>query len=291
MKFFLARFAFIIATVAVVGWLCWTIGFKFLQTHTPFKDEIIILTSTVIDDNKGIFIIAHVGSQVPKPSLHTLSGKTIVTLPEAYGEYELGAVLPLLDLEGKTTAYKQAVFSRILTVPVSSFLAVQEPVTVAADFSQLCRVLQRTAFEKLRRFELPWQEVALLPLLKNQQVETLSTSLEEMQAQLQTAMIRSVSRSELACTLAIVNTTEESGLARQLATVLEQGGVRVVRITDTSQLQEHSKLLMDTNRTECAWIVPLVRSWFFTDIAVEQDSEAEQIYRAWGVVFIGSDAH
>lgn len=291
MKKKLLRFLFLCATVVVIGWLVWVFALSLLQKNTPYKDEVIILTSSVIDDNKGIFLIAHVGTEVPKPSLHAVSGKTVVELPEEYGEYELGAVLPLLDLEGKPMAYKRAVFSRILTIPVSSFLAIDEPVAVAADFSQLRSVLQRTAFKKLRQLELPWQEIALLPLLKDQQITTLSTSLEEMRAQLQAAMVRSVSRSELACTLAIVNTTEESGLARQLATVLEQGGVRVVRITDTSKIEEHSRFLMDTNRTECAWIVPLVRSWFFSDVSVEQESEAEQSYRAWGVVFIGSDAH
>ncbi|MDA1079762.1 MAG: LytR C-terminal domain-containing protein [bacterium] len=290
MKKKLFRFLFASLICFLFAWLIWVLLLSQVRAKSPYKDEVIILTSKVIDDKKGIFLIAHVGSEVSKQSLHALSGKTVVTLPKEYGQYELGAVLPLLELEGKSVAYKRAVFSRIFSIPVGSFLAIDELVPGDVDFSKLQGVLHRSAVQKLRAFTMPWQELAILPLL-TQQSSTISSSLEEVQAQLQSAMVRSTSRSELACTVAIVNTTTESGLARQLATVLEQGGVRVVRITDTSNTEERSRFVMDADRTECAWIEPLVRSWFFSDLEVQQKSETEQSYRAWGVVFIGSDAH
>ena len=291
MKKFFVRLLVICLVFVVSGCLIWFGGLTFLQKYTPYKDEVVILTSSTITDDKGTFTIAHIGSEVPKPSLLLLPGKTMVTVPDGYGEYELGAILPLLNLEGKTEVYKRAVFSRILGVPVSAFFALPKPVVASDDFVQLRRVLRQTALTKLKQFELPWQEAALFPLLQLNPADAQATSLAEAQFRLQAALVRLVSRSELACTLAIVNTTEESGLAHQLATVLEQSGVRVVRTTDTAELREQSQLISDASRSECAWIVPLVQAWFFTPLEQKPSSEVTNEYRAWGVVFIGADAH
>jgi len=289
-KQFFVRFFTICISLVLIGWFGWVWGMSFLQKNSPYKDEIIVLTSSVIDDSEGIFLVAHIGSEVPNQMLLTLPGNSKALLPDDYGAYELRAVLPLLDLDKRTEQYKRAVFSRILGVPVSDFLVIHESIG-AADFAQLRRVLKQAAFKKFISFTMPWQEVALLPLLQNPPADVQMSSLEETQSRLQKSLVRAVTRSELSCTLAIVNTTEESGLARQLATVVERSGVRVVRITDASQLQEHSQLMTDPSRSECNWIIPLVRSWFFTDLIEEESSDAQLEYRAWGVVFIGADAH
>lgn len=281
MKNFLRRLFFSLVFFLIFGWIFWQSIVFYLQKNSPIADEIIVLTSDTIDDDTSTFIIAHIGREVPTPSLFVLPAKLRVLVPNGYGEYELGAVLPLLTLEEKDATYTRAVFSRILGVPVQRILTVDAHVATS---------LKSEAFAKLKNFKIPWHELAVLELLEEGSEDLQADSIAEVQKKLQTSLVRVVSRSELACTLAIVNTTEETGLAGQLATILEQSGVRVVKITDTSTLQENSSLKTGQDRPECAWIVPLITAWFYSDLTVSQSAEVEKSYRAWGVVFIGTDA-
>jgi len=285
------RFLIIFGFLAFFTWLLWWRGLYFLNKYTPYENNIILLTSSSINDDKGIFMLAHVGSEITEPRLFVLPASTLVQLPDDYGEYELGAVLPLLNLDEKSEAYKRAVFSRIFGVPVSAFLAVSEPTLTIQKFGRIQQILQFAALKQLRYMQTPWLEAAIVPLLSERHV-VITNTLEDIRKQLQQNVTRTLSRSQLSCTLAIINTTPKSGLAGELAAMLEQSGVRVVRITDSSQEFERSKFVVDLSRQECGWVKALVQSWFFTELElVSESSVAESEYRAWGAVFIGADAY
>lgn len=94
------------------------------------------------------------------------------------------------------------------------------------------------------------------------------------------------SNADFTCAVAIVNTTSTAGLASVVATVIENGGKRVVQITNGPQYNQSqvffSKNECEESATEVSAITPLHQ-------APQRNAGITLQYRADVVIFLGND--
>jgi hypothetical protein len=100
---------------------------------------------------------------------------------------------------------------------------------------------------------------------------------------------RSGSKQARQCSLAVVNTTNKSGVASFLTTYLEKKGVVVVRVTDNSAQLDTSRIVVSEESEACAEVVSILKYLQPEKATVSFNQEVANDYRASAVFFLGKD--
>lgn len=131
-----------------------------------------------------------------------------------------------------------------------------------------------------------WSQLKWQWLLQRDEIEVqLVDSVDDVSG---TALVRRLkSNADFTCAVALVNTTSAPGLASQVATVLENGGWRVVQITNGPSEYEQSQIVYsDEACVDSAQAVSVLTP----DQGVPQHNAGVTLqYRADVVVFLGKD--
>ena len=99
---------------------------------------------------------------------------------------------------------------------------------------------------------------------------------------------RSSSKVNESCTVAIVNATARAGLAGDLAMILENSGVEVVRVTNNSWGNAETNLYLD-DLDSCPLVKNRVQSFSPVNLKQVVDTSKTSQYRASLVLFIGDE--
>lgn len=94
------------------------------------------------------------------------------------------------------------------------------------------------------------------------------------------------------CSLAVVNTTGQTGLATEVSTLLEQSGARVVRVTDQTQALAVSSLIYTPTPSKeqgCQLWAKRIQAIFPQEVLEKDDLEVKQRQRADLVILLGED--
>ncbi len=98
-----------------------------------------------------------------------------------------------------------------------------------------------------------------------------------------------------ACTLGVLNTTATAGLAGQIATILEQSGISVLRISNSDQenYQNLAKsiLISQEKITDCESEIKRLTNWLGQQLPLEikQDQTLTDRYRSNLILLLGED--
>jgi hypothetical protein len=90
------------------------------------------------------------------------------------------------------------------------------------------------------------------------------------------------------CSITVVNTTQETGLATKLATIFERSGLFVARLTD-NQSGVSNSLLLTSEPEQCSQVIQTLQVLTPNSQNVVVDKDASNKYRADVVFFVGKD--
>jgi hypothetical protein len=93
------------------------------------------------------------------------------------------------------------------------------------------------------------------------------------------------------CPIAIINTTDISGLAATTSYILEKSGARVIRVDSNGQQLEQTRLVVDNNNLQCQPVVAALTNQVLLgkiDQGTEEDQQLLNRYRADIVLLLGN---
>lgn len=98
----------------------------------------------------------------------------------------------------------------------------------------------------------------------------------------------SLSKPVFSCPVALINTTNEIGLATSLASILEKSAFSIIKKDNNQQNLEKTKIFYDPLEKNCAPLLEKIREILPTDLIVA-DKEEVLTHRASLVIYIGRD--
>lgn len=161
--------------------------------------------------------------------------KVIVT--RGFGEYDLGNVYPLGELEKKGGLLLAETVQENFSLPVFGYF--YDPTNF--DYHQLKskKFFSRVFWHSLRgniKTDLKWYDLALLYLRLNK-LNDNAVRVKDFQGETADFFKDKVLRGE-SYSIEILNSTDHFGLAQRVSQLLEKAGARVIRIADSSEPQE-----------------------------------------------------
>jgi len=171
-----------------------------------------------------------------------LPGKSKVTVVRGFGEYELGKVYPLGELEKRGGLLLKETVQENFSIPVFGYFYDPAPL----DYSSLNskKFFSRIFWQSLRgkiKTDLNRYDLILL-YLKANKLKTISVKagdFENIESLFKDKTLRGES-----CSIEILNSTDHNGLAQQAARLPERAGARIIRTADAQEVQKDCLLLV-----------------------------------------------
>jgi hypothetical protein len=96
------------------------------------------------------------------------------------------------------------------------------------------------------------------------------------------------------CTVAILNTTEINNYAGSFSDLLEQSGLRVIRVDGVAEPVAQSRLLVDPSKIECSRVSEQIKKGVFLSESIVEEDQAiikhyANRYRADMIILLGPD--
>ncbi|MGB9637432.1 MAG: LytR C-terminal domain-containing protein [Microgenomates group bacterium] len=232
--FWLFSFVFFVCLFLGAVWFCLEIR------RSPFyslsRENFVLVTG----DRKVVVL----SLQGKEGLIVRLPEKDLVKTTRGFGDYELGKVYFLGELEGKGGLLIKETVQENFSLPVFGyFFASGEIDSLPQDskkifsyiFWQSFRGRIKTDLSRLDLLVLCWRTRSLnQPLVKKDSLSKLDDSL-----------FRDKKLRDESFSLAVFNSTDHFSLAQQAARVLTEAGARVVRVADTKEKQDDCLIIAD----------------------------------------------
>lgn len=169
--------------------------------------------------------------------IFNLQEKSKVKVTRGFGEYELGKVYPLGELEKKGGLLLKETVQENFSIPIFGYF--YDPNNL--DYYQLDtkKFIQRIFWQAGRgkiKTDLNRYDLALL-YLRARSLNSEGVRIENL-PQDNTTLFKDKSLRGESCSIEILNSTSRLGLAQQVSQMLEKAGARIIRVADTSESQE-----------------------------------------------------
>lgn len=234
-----------------------------------------------------------------------LNGTEKITIPGGYGEYELRSMVPLLTLESSPSGSLAvglthglgAVITQVVVMPEWTGLPENiETLSAAAQKRLLTRFFLTAALRELPSLDRARQLAGLYVLMTRAAYLSETDPAPVLSPQDLPKYTRDhplvSERLAQACPLAIINTTDQSGLANSTSAILEQSGAQSVRVEHQDESRQTSVVMVsEEHLAECDSILRLVQYVFPTQTHVETVNSDQLLsrYRAKVVLLLGTD--
>ncbi len=256
---------------------------------SPLTFEQILIVSDKLDSQNKNTYLASFDIRNRQIQVFQFSSGIKFNVIGGFGEYELRAILPLLAIEHKPAVYQQAAMSWALGSTVDQVWVKNEAVDIknAVEFKKFIKnyTQQQLTFSQafLERLKL----AAFAESLRNDQIQVIpiesAVDWEEYQTQLTNAK-------QTACSVAIINATQTTGLATQLGQILENSGLYIIRVADTPSLSDKTQILVaDTSQLACQESIQQGQNTLPFSISPQVTDHLYEAYRADVVFILGQD--
>lgn len=285
-KFFRLVFALLVIVIVISGGL---LIFLIRQTNNLQSNKNILFVQSNLDGGEANIILAHFSPTNSKVEVGLFPAELSVDILGGYGQYPLRSVFPLLTLDKKPASFIIAAYTYALKIPIDGVVSFSENshLTESPKISSLLWKLLTFKFhsqisfvDRLRLYQFA---------LKVGQAQTTSHQIDSLaEWQKIKAQFRFSSLGN-DCAIAVLNTTQTAGTGLSIAQVLEESGVSIIRLTDTPDQLEQTKILVNQKPPFCQEVVNQLGSLFPFATKVEVNSKTMNTYRANIVVLIGQD--
>ncbi|MFH2022590.1 MAG: LytR C-terminal domain-containing protein [Patescibacteria group bacterium] len=263
------------------------LGYELMQNKSQVSTLVFPL---ITNQSQANLLIVQAGHNLESTRVWVIDGALDVKVPGGYGQYQLGAVWPLLELDAKDEAYQRAVLSFVLRQPIAQVL----PIKTQGDligWPLLLEVLKvgltDPSYSSYERWLLLKTSLILRANLPTQ--ITKINHLDELMTTVRSDPPAFANWAD-ECGIAVMNATELGGLANQYGQILESNGAYVVRVDDAGQTLEKSFVILDTRHFDtCLPVSHLLSQLLPMKIDITRASDVYQTYRTPVVVLLGQD--
>lgn len=281
-KFLQFIFNFIRLGIVVGAIACGLLVVVFLfvsQIDARLSTQNILFVPNNKDGQEDQIILASINENSQKVFVYQFPTQLKSNVLGGYGEYPLGSVLPLLQMEKKDDHFILATFSNIFQHSVTSFYQRQSN-EAELDKAKFIGML----LKQRKTWALAWQ---VYKLDSSSLLIKRVGNWEEWGQALSSQLVGKVNDH---CSVAIVNTTRTNGLASQLSNILEKSGVEVVRTTDSIWDKSTTAIYQTPDENgECDSVVKIIQSVSPVVLQTSFDETKPTQYRAKIVFFIGDE--
>jgi len=283
---FLKYFLFI--TVTFVGLLIILLGSVWVagpRLFTLDNHKNILFISSEIDSPRSQIYLAYFFPSTQEIKVVAVESSQVSVLG-GYGDYELEKVLSLLTMERKKTNYKLAAMSWGTKTIIDSVANIN-PTTQLESKKQLQQQLWQAAFNN---FANPAEFIELAKAFfftKSIPSEQISFVSDPVLVDNLNVLDNVVLYED--CNVAVVNTTDKTGLASKISDMLEKNGAVVVRVTDQNSPYQLSTLSFNPDHGSCQLLSERLQVLFPDKITRQDHAQLQQEYRADLIIFIGKD--
>jgi len=229
--------------LAFVIFLCLSLGVIWLylaSKKSPFsslsRENFVLVTS-----DKAVVVFSLQGKE---GLIVSLPEKNLVKVTRGFGDYELGKVYFLGELESKGGLLIKETVQENFSIPVFGYFFDQKPLDYSLlnskkfFYSIFWRAFKGNIKTDLNRLDLLLLCRQAIFLNQVQVVKDNLSSLED-------SLFKDKKLRDEAFSLAVFNSTTHFGLAQQAAQLLIQSGARVVRVADTEEKQSDCLIITD----------------------------------------------
>jgi len=274
----------ILTTIFLIGP---SLGYDLIQADAEPSTLVLPL---VTNQSQSNLLIVHTGRDIESSYVWIVDGTLAIDVPGGYGQYQLGAIWPLLNIDTKDATYQRAVFSFVLHQPIEQVIPIQTQSDLIGWplLVQVLKVLitnpNYSGFDRwlllktclIMRSDLPSQVIQV-----HHYDELIATLRFDPPAF--TALADE-------CGIAIMNATELGGLASQYGQILESNGAYVVRIDDAGQALDKSFIILDSKHQDvCLPVGRMLSQLLPFEIEITRASDVYQTYRTPVAVLLGQD--
>lgn len=242
-------------------------------------NQIIAVVSTEFEQEHPVVVMFVQNGDI-MPEVVVLEPNVTVPVFGGYGLYPVRSLASVLLSDGQDVRFVQTALSHALGRSVDQVWLVHGS-TWPLNLGQFQTAVHETssALSWLQKEQWRWwlQSWDLEPDFSNERPD------EARLAAWQPDLIRQ-------CPVTLVNTTQQTGLGSQLSSLLENSGGFVIRVTDTSETQPRTQVLISPESVAtCDSVVEVARSLFGAEVEVLEDAKQPALYRAEAVVMLGQD--
>lgn len=269
------RFIFILLLVIFFLFLVLLVIFIFVSPKIENKN--IVIVSPEKSGGDGVILIAHFYKNTNDISVIRLDKEITGKLIGGYGEYKLGAVKGILDIDKKDSVFIKAAFSHFLEKGIDEVVE-----TNFDTFPQNKYYLMMLLFKNQKTLK----EALIVKNLEQGSVNIVEiNTFDEWKNYLDDRLTRKINES---CSVAVVNATKTVGMATKFSNVLENSGVTVVRSTNNIWGDPETRIYIDED-DGCEEVVERIKTTSPIDLDVKIDSAKTSQFRANIVLFIGDE--
>ena len=226
------------------GLLLFLLLFSFIfRSYFQFKKSIFNFlgrtTFVLVDKKNNLWVFSLEGDS---GSILSLPENLKVMATRGFGEYELGKVFPLGELEGKGSVLLRETLQEVLHAPVFGFF--QDSSVSSFTPNLISKVVQNAIFKRSRS-DLSRDDLLFL-YLKTRRLDKTKVKMISLESDLgEVFKDRKIREESLA--FEVLNATDHLGFAQASASLLDRCGGRIVRISDASQKQPKCEILASSS--------------------------------------------
>lgn len=267
--------------LAVVGYFVFQ---TMVQQALDTSSQTVIFVPKTVEDAPTEIRVITLARDIRESAIVSAPADMMVQLPAGYGNYRVGAVYPLLQLDGKDTQFIQASYSKSLGIVIDAVV----PLT---SFERRNPELRAVVLRSVWNWLWNRDQTSLVILktwlfLKETPEPIQTTSLAELQQQVVT--FESKRQAVQECPVGILNASETAGAAGSLSKLLESAKILTIRVGTFPQDADQTKIYHD-GRPECAQVLQRLTSTLLYAPPITMDTQMTRQYRSAIVVVLGKD--
>lgn len=265
-------------------------GFPSLLKNVKTSENILFISDNLDGEINPIYIV-HISSNDNENSLSIVDGNQKVEVAGGYGEYDLKSIYSLLKIDKKSDQYIKSVFSRTLNLPIDKITTTNEYLVEISKPSELQYLFAKTAASRLSNLDLSFTVPLKLHYLANTFSLESYDSLDHLEKDLYKLSTLDTDVYQY-CSVAVVNTTTENGLARNISKLVENTGAMVIRTDGSDEELQKTSIFYSDEMIDCSRLVDNIIGIFPTKPDIQHISKLKNSdqYRSRVVIKIGSDS-
>ncbi len=251
-------------------------------------EQNLLIVSKKLDSNSSHIYFAHISDNNGNNLLFEIQAEQSIEVPRGYGEYPLQSVYQLLKIDKKDSQFVTSVFSELLELSVDEVVVVNSELSEVSQ-SQISKLFLISAFKNLQELDLNSASKTLLLHYKSKHMDVVTLdSTEGIQSYYEDIPSIYGDLSQY-CSVAVVNGTDQNGLAGKIGKIIENTGGLVVRLDDVETRYEKTKIYFGTDPVDCSRLAHSISGIFVQNPEIISINELEnaQQYRANIVVIVG----
>lgn len=249
----------------------------------------ILLVSNNLDDQNSYISLVHLSPNSEENLIIFFDGNQMVNINDQYGDYNLNSIYQLLKIDKRSDQKIKSIFSNIFKIAIDEVVVVngisgelKNPDLKNIFAKNLTEKVGGSIGNKVKIFKL-FSLANSLKIIKLNQVSEIKKSFHKL------STIEKESFQN--CSVAVVNTTNKTDLAKNIGVVLENTGAHVVQLESISSSIDETTIYYPVDKSECKELADRIIGVFSEVPNIVSNTEIPSTlqFRSEIVVMVGKD--